>query len=414
MRAIGLRSATRIVLQFDLHYQTTDVPLESSPELLIDFATTLVGRPLLLSIVWTTTEVRIYLDSVLTHTKTMPWTVSYPGMAFVFGQFSSAPGTLMANNTIMQTGSWKGNPLVGDLGVMAQFLNVTEEGIDEPVDTNPDQFVITPETGVATSATVDSDPVTFSGFNTETTLIVSDDALVSINGGDFAVTDEETTVSPGDVAIFRTTAPSSAGTSINITVQAGLTVATWVVSTAAATGVTDFSDNFNRDDENVEANANWTRVDGSAGMAVILGNRVKSTTALSFGAAYQCPDLGDTDQYVQAKFQGASAGGFICCHLTDFSNYIGLRYNSSGLEVYKRVAGTLTQMATYSHSFSSSVTFRLETDGATFSVKANGVALTPATGSETITSGPASSTRQGFVVRGGANYHIDDFQAGTL
>ena len=58
----GLRSATRIVLYFDLYYQTSDSALESSPELLIDFASTIVGRPLLISIVWTTTEVRIYLD----------------------------------------------------------------------------------------------------------------------------------------------------------------------------------------------------------------------------------------------------------------------------------------------------------------------------------------------------------------
>ena len=178
------------------------------------------------------------------------------------------------------------------------------------------------------------------------------------------------TVQPRRRGDFPYHVPESAGTSINVTVQAGLTVATWVVSTAAATGVSDFSDNFNRADENVEASADWTRVDGSAGMAVIFGNRVKSTTAPTFGAAYQCPNLGSTDQYVQAKFQGSTSGGFIALPPYGLRQLYRPAIQRHGLEVYKRVAGTLTQMATYTYSFSSSVTFRLETDGATFSVKA--------------------------------------------
>ena len=109
------------------------------------------------------------------------------------------------------------------------------------------------------------------------------------------------------------------------------------------------------------------------------------------------------------------AAGFACCHLTNQNNYLGARWNGNAVEVFKKVTGTFTLLASYAAAgggYGTGQVTQLDTDGATFTIRVNGNILTPTSGSQTITAGPASaSTRQGVACRGVIN-SLDNFQAG--
>lgn len=168
-----------------------------------------------------------------------------------------------------------------------------------------------------------------------------------------------------------------------------------------------FYDDFNRADEDLEASPNWTRVGGSAGDIDITSN-VAYCRRSGDGTAYQCPDFGVGDKYVQGVIQAASGQFFpLCLRLTDNANFIGVRYNSGAYQLYSRT-GSFVLLGSYSAD--PLLLARLEMVGDDFEVFVDGVSRITAT-----YSGNSAETRQGMVARNSINQPmLDDFEAGLL
>lgn len=169
-----------------------------------------------------------------------------------------------------------------------------------------------------------------------------------------------------------------------------------------------FSDDFNRANENLEASSDWTRVDGSAGMATVTSNAVNCATADSNGAAYQCPDQGAGDKYMECALNLSGNAFALAMRLTDRSNYVGARSRGGNVEVYKRVSGSFTSLGSAAVSYSAGKVMRLEMEGDIFKLYYDGV-LEVTTGPESFNS---SETRQGCVARSVSSAWFDDFEAG--
>lgn len=172
-----------------------------------------------------------------------------------------------------------------------------------------------------------------------------------------------------------------------------------------------FIDSFNRDDENLAVSPNWTRVGGVAGAAAIRSNEVAflSTTE----TVYLCPDLGSADHFTQIERRtSAISGYFDCCvRITDTDNFIGVRKGDPEWELFKRVAGTFTQLGTSAQGSAIGDVVRLEANGDQLNVFRN----------ENLIIGPITETdhqavtRQGFIVRNTlANPAIDNFRVQVL
>jgi hypothetical protein len=107
----------------------------------------------------------------------------------------------------------------------------------------------------------------------------------------------------------------------------------------------------------------------------------------------------------------ASPGVFLCCRLTDSNNFVGLITNSGtgGLEVWKRVAGTYTNLMP-AVTVALNDLIRLETQGTTWRAYRNGTLINSgAIGAPSLT-----STRQGFVCTSTQTPAFDNYQAGLL
>ena len=171
-----------------------------------------------------------------------------------------------------------------------------------------------------------------------------------------------------------------------------------------------FTDDFNRANEDLETSANWTRVDGVAGALKVISNQCGEGSGGD--AAYLCPDQSDADHYTQAVLNGASgpASSFpVCVRVTDKDNWIGVRYSTGGMELYKRVAGTFTSLDTSTHTHSAGDVWYLEASGNNIVGKLNGTTVVSATETDHNT-----VTRQGIINRGVENPLVDDFEAGAL
>ena len=171
-----------------------------------------------------------------------------------------------------------------------------------------------------------------------------------------------------------------------------------------------FTDNFNRSAEDLEASANWTRVDGSAGAArVNASNQLRCVSE----AAYQCPDQSSANHYTQAALETEGDAFPIATRVTDKDNYIAARVRSTNvMELYKKASGSFSLLGSYGSGISAGDTLYLESDSSdNHTVKHNG----------TTRIGPVSDafnnteTRQGLIPRA-ASYDpwIDDFEAGAL
>lgn len=183
-----------------------------------------------------------------------------------------------------------------------------------------------------------------------------------------------------------------------------------------------FSDDFNRSNENLEASSDWTRVDGTAGGVGVVSNAVDRQTATATEEAYQCPDQGAVDQYVQVvqRATGTGVGGTgaafpLCLRLTDKDNFVGARhFITSGptpqWDLYKRVAGSFTLLGSYGAVAASGDVARLTMVGDVFTLYINGIARI-VSGTETFNSG---ETRAGIVGRGAViSPWFDDFSHGS-
>lgn len=171
----------------------------------------------------------------------------------------------------------------------------------------------------------------------------------------------------------------------------------------------NFTDNFNRADENLEASANWTRVDGAAGALQVSSNMLGSFSTTE--TAYQCPDCAVAGQFVQAtnKDGTGSNHGFLALRVTDANNFVGARVSGAIYQVFQRVAGTFTQLGTdVGAQNAGDVMLLTISSGNSLDFSVNGSALL--TGLSV--SGSLTSTRAGFIQRSAnLNPLFDDFSA---
>lgn len=155
----------------------------------------------------------------------------------------------------------------------------------------------------------------------------------------------------------------------------------------------------------------WTRVDGAAGAIVVSATFDYASCQISTNTLYQCDDQGSANHYSQAVIkETASQASFLCNRATNSNNFIGARSNSSSkAEIYKRVSGSFTLLATSTSSTAVNDTIRIESNSANLhTVKINGATYASATDSA-----HSTVTRQGLCCRQGIDTW-DDYEAGAL
>lgn len=177
-----------------------------------------------------------------------------------------------------------------------------------------------------------------------------------------------------------------------------------------------FTDNFTYGGtppaaENLGSRAGWTLQSGTASVANVANGATVLNHNASVESAWRCTDQGSADHYTQCLLLGAN--GFICIRMTDISNFIGFRHNGTAFQVYKRVAGTFTQLGSdYTASLSGSNVVRLSASGSTLTFTVDGVGRCGSPFTESFNS---TETRQGVISRGsGATSWIDDFEADVV
>jgi hypothetical protein len=170
-----------------------------------------------------------------------------------------------------------------------------------------------------------------------------------------------------------------------------------------------FTDDFNRSDENLEASASWTLIDGPAGGARVVSNVLKINTTNSV-CSYSCPDQGSADHYTQAVWN-TLAYGFTSIRLTDGNNFIGVRHEGTDWQVYKRDTGSFSLIGSYTVGLTGGDIAYLEGNGNDITLKVNGTTRVGPT-SETFNN---TETTQGVCPRSVVVTNwIDDFEAGAL
>lgn len=176
-----------------------------------------------------------------------------------------------------------------------------------------------------------------------------------------------------------------------------------------------FTDNFTNAgaQQALNARSGWTAVSGGDPSEVFVPSAGTNLhTNPSFNVAIRCTDQASANHLTRAAVLGASTG-FICVRLTDRDNFIGFRHDGTSWQVYKRVAGTFTQLGTdYTVSLTSGDIGELTANGDTLTFTVNSVQRCLGTGvTETFNN---TETRQGVVARSSATPWIDDFFADAL
>lgn len=141
------------------------------------------------------------------------------------GSYTSTTGTVNNGNTVtvrLTSSSSYATAVSATLtigGINGAF-NVTTGPYVPPVDTTPDAFTITAQTGVARSTVVTSSPITVSGINAATAIsITGAGGTYSINGGSY--TSVEGTVINGDKISIRVTSSSEYNSAVSTTLFIG-------------------------------------------------------------------------------------------------------------------------------------------------------------------------------------------------
>lgn len=107
------------------------------------------------------------------------------------------------------------------------------------VDTAPDFFNFTNQTGVAAGTAIDSNIVTITGINSPAAVATTSGALVSINGGAFVAPTSGTTIANGQTLQLRLTSSSTPTGSVSTTVSIGSPITgqvtdDWTIETTSA------------------------------------------------------------------------------------------------------------------------------------------------------------------------------------
>ena len=272
----------------------------------------------------------------------------------------------------------------------------------------------TPTTGGRSAGTLTETPVNAAPRVSAFELVVDDPGAPATANPSIAFGAPTYSITEGNTGTKTLTIP------VNLT-RDGLTGAQTVNFTYGGTATSgstsapaSFADTFNRANEALGASSNWTRIGGAAGDAAITGNAVACTTTDGTGTAYLSPDRGSVSQYVECSFGDTGsgfAGSFVALSLTDANNFIGMRYSSKTgvIEMYSRVAGSLTLIGSTSTGRADGDLFRMIFDSATskVSVTKNGTEIVALT---TVSALPPITSRAGIVARGIANgFFLDNY-----
>lgn len=185
----------------------------------------------------------------------------------------------------------------------------------------------------------------------------------------------------------------------------------FIASAPVPPGLAKFTDDFNRANENLSANANWTQIDGSAAAITVASNQLAATANPS---TVLSPDLGSVNHYVAYTLASVGTNGpFALVRATNTNNWVGVRNSASSYQIFKMVAGTITQIPFTSPTPAVGDRVRLSAiDGnVMLSINGSDVSATPLSlGGDNLT-----STRQGVLARTAARSPwLDDYEAGAL
>jgi hypothetical protein len=177
-----------------------------------------------------------------------------------------------------------------------------------------------------------------------------------------------------------------------------------------------FTDDFTgSENQELEARTGWTKPAGTRYARINASNQLKAVPNGSVDAHFVCTDQGSANHYTQADVHigNGTNNSFLTIRMTDADNFIGVRLYTTGWQLYKRVAGTFTQLgATYIDTSTPGDTIKLEGDGNSINVYLN-TALIIGPETETFNN---TETSQGLVVRDTLTKDpwIDNFEAGVV
>jgi uncharacterized delta-60 repeat protein len=177
----------------------------------------------------------------------VPVSISGGEYGFGSGVFTSNPGYIengrpisvrhtasatggAINNTVLTIGGLHAtNSIATTLGTAIHITYTSTTAMD----TSPDAFSFTDQTGVAQSTAITSAPITIAGIAAAASISVSNGEY-SLDGINFVSTDG--TVNNGDSITLRHTSASAASTSVNTILTIGGVTDTFTSTTAAAAG----------------------------------------------------------------------------------------------------------------------------------------------------------------------------------
>ena len=130
----------------------------------------------------------------------------------------------------------------------------------------------------------------------------------------------------------------------------------------------DLSDNFDRTNEALDADAAWTKLGGTGGTELsIVSNQLENSNAAGARRAYESTDQSSADMTVSSDFVGAVADMLgkttnqVVGRLVDVDNYIGIGVGPIGqVNCGSRVAGTWTEFETTTQASVQAIKLELE------------------------------------------------------
>ena len=174
------------------------------------------------------------------------------------------------------------------------------------------------------------------------------------------------------------------------------------------------TDDFNRADEDVSANANWSVLwnpDSNEQDIGVVSNQVAAQTGTPRAAFKHGTSVGSSDQYAQIDFvSGSGSNNFASLYVraADTSNYYEARFTNSGKAIiYKTVSGSETLLANVTGTaLSGGEVLRLEAEGTALRAKVDGVTISSATDSDLSGDGVGFGRNNDIIV--------DNFEADSI
>jgi hypothetical protein len=142
-----------------------------------------------------------------------------------------APYTVTWDSTTAANGAHTLTAVARDTAGNLTTSDAVVVTVTNPVNTVPNAFSFTSQTGIAPSTVVTSNTITPTGYNAATAISVSAGGSYSINGGAFVTTSG--TLNPGQTVAVRQTSSASNSTTTTVTLTIGGVAGSYAVTTTA-------------------------------------------------------------------------------------------------------------------------------------------------------------------------------------